>query len=199
MTPSSSPPTHLAYTSLPTDWLTPITPPFHTLNLTYHTGDIFASCPPNTLLIHACNTRGVWGAGIAKAFKQLYPSAYDLHHSFCTKSPHSKTDTVPTGTAQLIPPTDPEGTWIGCLFTSAAYGKKKDDEESILRNTKGAMEMLLELVRRVEEGGVMVGEVRMCRINSGKFGVEWERTEEVLRSVVVREGWRAEVGVWGIE
>jgi ADP-ribose 1''-phosphate phosphatase len=38
--------------------------------------------------------------------------------------------------------------------------------------------------------------VRMCRINSGKFGVEWERTEEVLRSVVIKEGWVEEVGVW---
>jgi ADP-ribose 1''-phosphate phosphatase len=204
---SSQQPSYLAYTSLPPDWLTnlsspspgPSSPTVKTLQLTYHTGDIFASAPPTTLLIHACNTRGHWGAGIARAFKDLYPSAYTLHHDFCTKSPHSKTNSVPTGTAQLIPPTDPQGHWIGCLFTSAGYGRKKDGEESILRNTGLAMEMLLELVRRAEEGGMRIGEVRMCRINSGKFGVEWERSEAVLKGVVVREGWRGEVGVWGVE
>jgi ADP-ribose 1''-phosphate phosphatase len=54
----------------------------------------------------------------------------------------------------------------------------------------------LEQVKNVEGEIGEIGEVRMCRINSGKFGVEWERTEEVLSGVVVREGWRGEVGIW---
>jgi ADP-ribose 1''-phosphate phosphatase len=63
----------------------------------------------------------------------------------------------------------------------------------ILRNTGLAVHMLLELVKMK---GVEVGEVRMCKVNSGKFGVEWERTEEVLKGIVLREGWRREIGVW---
>jgi ADP-ribose 1''-phosphate phosphatase len=170
-----------------------------TLRITYHTGDIFASAPPGTLLIHACNTRGVWGAGIAKAFKTSYPAAYTNHNDFCTKKPHNKSNPVPTGTAQLIPPqaSDAQGHWIGCLFTSAGYGKTKDTEKNILMNTGKAMNMLLELVKKAEEGiEDKIGEVKMCMINSGKFGVEWEKTEEVLRGVVVQQGWRGEVGVW---
>jgi ADP-ribose 1''-phosphate phosphatase len=67
-------------------------------------------------------------------------------------------------------------------------------------NTGKGMEMLLELVRKAEEGnGHKIEEVRMCMINSGKFGVEWEKTEEVLRGVVVQHGWRGEVGVWAPE
>jgi ADP-ribose 1''-phosphate phosphatase len=184
-----------------TDPPAPICPPAKTLQITHHTGDIFASAPPGTLLIHACNTRGVWGAGIAKAFKTSYPAAHAVHKDYCTKTPFTKTNPVPTGTAQLIAPQDQDGQghWIGCLFTSAGYGKKKDSEENILRSTSRAVEELLEQVKNVEgEIGEIgeIGEVRMCRINSGKFGVEWERTEEVLSGVVVREGWRGEVGVW---
>lgn len=30
-----------------------------------------------------------------------------------------------------------------------------------------------------------VGEVRMCKINSGLFGVKWERTQAVLEAIEV--------------
>jgi ADP-ribose 1''-phosphate phosphatase len=81
------------------------------------------------------------------------------------------------------------------LFTSAKYGKGKDKPDVIVGNTGPAVEMLLELVRMA--GGVEA--VRMCRINSGKFGVEWERTEGVLEGIVVREGWMGNVEVWDPE
>lgn len=47
--------------------------------------------------------------------------------------------------------------------------------------------------------GEEVASVRMCRINSGEFGVPWERTEEVLRGVVGREGWVGRLEVWNTE
>ncbi|KAI7315257.1 hypothetical protein KC315_g11141 [Hortaea werneckii] len=61
-------------------------------------GDIF-SAPPNTLLIHACNCEGSWGAGIAKAFKSHYPSAYQIYHDHCIS--HTPEELI--GTALLIP------------------------------------------------------------------------------------------------
>ncbi|OTA22794.1 hypothetical protein BTJ68_13956 [Hortaea werneckii EXF-2000] len=61
-------------------------------------GDIFAA-PSNSLLIHACNCEGSWGAGIAKAFKTHYPSAYQIYHAHCTS--HDPEDLI--GTALLIP------------------------------------------------------------------------------------------------
>lgn len=45
----------------------------------------------------------------------------------------------------------------------------------------------------------MVGSLRMCKINSGKFGVEWERTEMVLREVKVEEGQRNDIEIWDRE
>lgn len=91
------------------------------------------------------------------------------------------------------------GFWIGCLFTSKHYGKKRDSPDTILTNTGKAMEMLLELVKKAEEGGEVVSEARMCKINSGKFGVEWGMTEGVLKGIEVRGRWRDGVGVWSLE
>lgn len=192
-------PEHLSYQDLTSNWSSNQSPSspkdsHKTLQLTYHHGDIFASCPPNTLLIHACNTQGHWGAGIAKAFKEHYPVAYKAHHIFCAKE-HSKSYPVLAGTSQLLFPVDGEegkGQWIGCVFTSAKYGKAKDKKDVILENTGAAMEMLLELVKMA--GDVEV--IRMCKINSGKFGVPWEETERVLKGIVVREYWLGTVEVW---
>ncbi|KAI7532144.1 hypothetical protein KC331_g13738 [Hortaea werneckii] len=61
-------------------------------------GDIF-SAPPNTLLIHACNCEGSWEAGIAKAFKSHFPSAYEIYHAHCTS--HTPEELI--GTALFIP------------------------------------------------------------------------------------------------
>ncbi|OAL03715.1 hypothetical protein IQ06DRAFT_291420 [Phaeosphaeriaceae sp. SRC1lsM3a] len=215
MASSSTPSTKqsYAYTDLPSTQLpkpttstaTAKAPIPATLQLTYHTGDIFTA-PPRTLLIHACNTQGHWGAGIAKAFKTLYPKGYKVHHDFCAKE-HGKDNVVPTGTAQLITPVDRKsgeedgngGHWIGCLFTSARYGKKKDKPDEIVKHTGESMEMLLELIRMADEEwgkGNGIGTIRMCKVNSGKFGVPWERTEEILKGIVLREGWRGTVEVW---
>lgn len=102
---------------------------------------------------------------------------------------------MPVGTTLLIPPVDGDkGHWIGCLFTSRRYGKGKDGVGEILRNTGRAMEACLELAKMV--GVDEISGVRMCRINSGKFGVPWEKTEEVLKAIALREGWAGSVGVW---
>jgi ADP-ribose 1''-phosphate phosphatase len=192
---------HLAYNDLPSDWLDDLSVPVgeseaaapKTLQLTYHTGDMFANAPNNCLLIHACNTQGHWGAGIAKAFKDHYPKAYAAHRNFCAKE-HSKSNAVPTGTAQLLAPVDgDEQHWIGCLFTSAKYGKAKDKSDVIVQNTIKSMQMLLELVKMTDGE---ISEIRMCKINSGKFGVPWEKTEEALQSIVLQEGWQENIEIW---
>ena len=194
-TPSALP---LSHNSLSKTWLIPASPQAPTLNLTYHTGPIFTA-PPRTLLIHACNTHGAWGSGIALAFKQRYPLAYKIYNSFCLVTHSPKLRPVPTGTVLLIPPVDGDMEhWIGCLFTSRGYGKARDGEETIVRNTGPAMEMLMELVRRVGEadGEDMIEKVRMCRINSGKFGVKWERSARALEGICLRDGWVESVEVW---
>jgi hypothetical protein len=50
--------------------------------ITEITGDIF-DAPDNTVIIHACNCMGSWGAGIALAFKQRYPKAFQAYTQHC--------------------------------------------------------------------------------------------------------------------
>ena len=44
------------------------------------------------------------------------------------------------------------------------------------------------LMRLVAEEGVVFGEVRMCRINSGLFGVPWARSKGVIEGLELGEG-----------
>ncbi|KAF2121662.1 hypothetical protein BDV96DRAFT_217903 [Lophiotrema nucula] len=171
-----------------------------TLKLTYHKGDIF-NAPDNTLLVHACNTQGSWGAGIAAAFKQRYPKAYIKYRDHCVTDHDPAIDAVPTASSLLIPPSEVEGKkgkpkshYIGCLFTSAKYGRKKDKPETILANTGPAIKQLLEDAKK--EG---IENVRMCKINSARFGVPWERTVAVLEGIEVEDGWVGEIEVWSID
>lgn len=184
---------HLDYTHAPSGWLDAPGTQEISLQLTYHKGDMFAEAPKGCVLIHACNTQGHWGAGIAKAFKQQYPKAYSAHHKFCAKD-HNKSHPVATGTAQLLAPLDDNKQhWIGCVFTSAKYGKGKDKPEMIVLNTGKSMQMLLELISQVDDE---VSEIRMCKINSGKFGVPWEKTEEAIQGLVLKPHWRTKIEVW---
>ncbi|KAK4101933.1 ADP-ribose 1''-phosphate phosphatase, partial [Parathielavia hyrcaniae] len=153
--------------------------------ITDRTGDLFAA-PPNTVLIHACNAVGSWGGGIALAFRNHSPSAFRAYRAHCARSTPDRL----VGTALLIPPPQSspgeEGRhYIGCLFTSRAYGRARDPPERILRATGPAMRDLMRLVVE-EEGRIGVGLVkglRMCRINSGLFAVPWARSKGVIEEL----------------
>lgn len=59
------------------------------LVITEEIGDLFTA-PQDTVLVHSCNCEGHWGAGIAKAFKDRYPSAFNKYHDHCSeRSPQS--------------------------------------------------------------------------------------------------------------
>ena len=139
------------------------------------------------MIIHACNCDGSWGAGIAKAFKDRYPEAFDEYKDHCDKHGEALIDS-----AQLIPPAQ-EGKakhFVGCLYTSRHYGRKKDKPARILEATAPAMVDLLKQVddwNAKHEESERVGEVRMCKINSGMFAVPWEKTKQVLEGIDASE------------
>lgn len=148
--------------------------------------DLFAS-PPNTVICHATNAQGTWGAGIAAAFRTKYPQAFTLYAAHCKKWPSSTL----LGTTLLIPPQTSSSNrsereaqhWIGCLFTSEKKGKGKGSKESILEATGEAVG---DLARKVAGESEIQG-VRMCKINSGLFGVEWEASKAVIEGIEVEE------------
>ncbi|OGM39363.1 phosphatase [Aspergillus bombycis] len=170
-------------------------------------GDLF-DAPDGAALIHACNCIGSWGGGIAKAFKQKYPAAYNIYHSHCQKykfspeyivasdppdqpsNPQSSTRNrnirLPEGTALIIPPqeTDYKGKgkkhWIICLFTSRNFGKRVSSPDIIIQNTELAVADMVRQIDelRAEDSGA--GALWSCRFNSGLFGVKWELSRRVL-------------------
>ena len=102
--------------------------------LTYITGDLFAA-PEDAILVHACNTVGSWGGGIATAFKERYLSQFELYKAHCKEHGQAL-----VGTCLLIPGDKHN---IACLFTSRAYGKRKDQPDEILAATKTAVQDLI--------------------------------------------------------
>ncbi|KAF9464188.1 hypothetical protein BDZ94DRAFT_523976 [Collybia nuda] len=133
------------------------------------TGDIF-SAPQNTILVHACNTVGSWGAGIALAFRNRYPVQFQVYKAHCKEHGQSL-----VGTCLLIPGDHHS---IACLFTSKAYGKHKDKPEAILAATRTAVEDLI-------KQNIQNKQLHACRFNSGKFGVPWEETAMAFQDLDV--------------
>lgn len=138
--------------------------------LSYKVGDLF-SAPRGTVLAHACNCKGVWGAGIASQFRLLFPKAY-REYQFACNNHHNFPLGELLGTTMMIK--TPNYT-IGCLMTSEGYGSQKDPECKVLESTNSAVELLL--VNMCAEG---LNEVHSPRINSGLFGVPWEKTEKII-------------------
>ena len=130
----------------------------------YRKGSLF-DAPPMSIIAHACNTEGVWGAGIAAQFAKRYPMAEKLYSEEC------KSGGAYLGACLLIP-TDKH--IIACLYTaSLSKGQNRGAKESILWHTK---ESIKELLRR----NTCDFPIHMCKINSGIFNVPWEETEKVL-------------------
>lgn len=158
-------------------------------------GDLFAA-PNDSVLIHACNTAGSWGGGIAVAFRERYPEAYQLYNEYCTKHYNVKTNPVPTGTCLLIPPVETEPGalkhWIACLFTSAKYGKAKDPPYMILQHTGPAFKDLL-IQLKVQP---TMEQLRMCKINAGLFAVPWEETKKEVGKVLATDAPQALLQVY---
>jgi ADP-ribose 1''-phosphate phosphatase len=152
--------------------------------LTYVTGDLFTA-PRHSILVHACNTVGSWGGGIALVFRDKYPTQFEQYKAHCQTHGNAL-----LGTCLLIPGDEHD---IACLFTSHAYGRRKDKPEQILAATRTAMQDLMSQNKVRKEmhawyinlrffGSYMT--LKGCsRINSGKFGVPWEETEAILKEL----------------
>ena len=187
----------------------PLTGISNYINVKSVKGDLF-SCAPGSMLIHACNCRGSWGAGVAAAFRKKYPRAYQIYSDACRRKSADPSTLV--GSALIIAPQQAgsgreQTDWIGCLFTRLNYGKPKKgteqkDKEDILVATKKAWGSLLRQVKQIDDGvagvGISgeIGELCMPRINAGLFGVPWKETESALQERRVLEGGRDRVWVY---
>lgn len=160
-------------------------------------GDLF-NCTPGSLLVHACNCKGSWGAGVALSFKKKYPRHFGIYRDFCAK--HASNPAQLVGRALLINPQKSgrghreHEDWVGCLFTrenpgssSSSRKNPQQDVKEILDATRRAWASLLRQLREIESQGLkgiaidnVPGDVVMPKINGGLFKVPWHLTEAVL-------------------
>ncbi len=128
--------------------------------------DLFTA-PKGSILIHACNCRGVWGSGIAKEFAKRFPNAYNVYRAKCVTEGNTL-----LGKCLLIPS---GGYTVACLFTSKNYGQFVDSPAKILESTKTAVEDLI-------KQNVDNKPLNICKINSGLFRVPWNDTKQILKA-----------------
>jgi ADP-ribose 1''-phosphate phosphatase len=147
----------------------------------------------------ACNTLGAWGSGIALQLRRQFPAAYSIYANHC-KTNHAE-DLL--GTCLLIAPQEKDidrtkPVWIACLFTSVGYGKGNkrngnpgvSSKEDIVKATAPALlRMLLDWESEREneaakedgaEEKTPDSAIFCPKFNAGSFGVEWEKTEELI-------------------
>ena len=105
--------------------------------LSFVKGDLFTA-PQKSTLVHACNTQGSWGGGIAYTFKQKFPAAFKEYKQHCEQYGEDL-----LGSCFIIAPDNEDGHAVACLFTSRRPGNLRDDPESILAATKSAVKDLL--------------------------------------------------------
>ena len=133
--------------------------------LKYVKGSLFEA-PKGVALLHACNTRGTWGSGIALQFKQKFPDSYKAYNRYCLNNPGC------LGKSLVI---EEKGYKIACLMTSRDYGTRVDSPPEILVATNKALLHLL-------QNNPDLKNIHSPKINAGLFKTPWNDTEEVIHS-----------------
>lgn len=141
--------------------------------LTHKTGNLF-DVEPNkgNVLVHACNAKGVWGAGVAAQMRRRFPRSYGIYLASC------KSGARP-GNFLLL---QDDGYWTGSIITSNGYGMQVDSPDAIIEATQRAVNSMLHANRECWAHAGL--KFHSPRINAGLFGVPWEETEAVLRPLV---------------
>jgi len=231
-----------------------------TLHLITKNQNLFDNTSPSrtTIIIHACNTQGVWGAGVALEMKRRFPQAYGAYRAFCLEEKAKREERkgkvrqigkrsrvgdkgeggedgnedqlVGKCMLTFVPPpplpasTSNPGTTtntrtpskliIANLFTRSMYGPLTPQElshtntytSSLLSATSQSLTALLSGLVDLHTQGILSKddlqnmELRMPKINSGRFMVEWDLTRRVVEGIIIpRElrdrGWNGEVVV----
>jgi ADP-ribose 1''-phosphate phosphatase len=152
------------------------------MSISYKKMSLF-DAPEGEIIVHACNSQGVWGSGIAKPFKENYPKSFLDYHHFC-KTETAKRGSA-TGLAGLSGLDRAEKHWVGWIVTSHDYGPNKDSVEQIKINTTLALMSLCKQLYDAHPSTETI-DVYSNKFNSGLFAVPWEASELILETVLKR-------------
>lgn len=154
-------------------------------------GDLFHKAPENSIMVHACNCRGIWGAGIARKMRDRYPEVYKAHQAYVRRRPTTEllgNQLLGTATVDAI---QWEKRFVGCLFASRDYGTRVDAPSDVLDATELAMVDLLEKIRIYNfdaSPNNKITSIYMPRICTGLFGLDWQVVKARLEGLAVVEG-----------
>ncbi len=150
--------------------------------ITHKTMSLF-DAPNEAIIVHACNSQGVWGSGIAKPFKANYPHSYLDYNKFCAH--YNQCRETACGKAGLSSFHESERHWVGWIVTSHNYGPLKDSPELIKINTTLALQEFCKKVYMAhpKESNPTI-EIYSNKFNSGLFVVPWEDSELILKTVL---------------
>lgn len=112
------------------------------------------------------------GSGIAKDFKKQFPHFFVQYATDCRAYGKKL-----LGCAGVYGDEEKQIA-MGCLFTSDGYGDEVDSEASILKHTAIAVHNLLNPLPPYP--------IYSNKFNSGKFGVPWHLTENVLKGALAK-------------
>lgn len=144
------------------------------MKLNYKNGSLF-DAPEGSVLVHACNAKGVWGRGIAKEFKTRFPKSYDEYFWLCSEA--KEHGTYLPGHSFLL--CEENNYQVGCLVTSYGFLNDLDPESVVLNQTREALDSLC-----LDLEHYNIFEVHSNMFNSGLFNVPWEKSEALLKEVL---------------
>ena len=142
-------------------------------------GDLFSDLAnkKNVILVHSCNSKGVWGSGVAKIFHAKFPAAY-LQYRDTPKI---------VGEGFIV---TENGYRIGCLITSKSYGEYVDPPRKIADSTYTAIKSLLESIPEEDI------EIHSPKINAGLFKTPWQWTKKSIVKACEESGKNIKWVVW---
>ena len=143
-------------------------------------GDLFKALNKTDIFSHSCNSRGVWGSGIAKIFHMRFPLAYQQYHTHLNK----------VGTGYVV---EDNGYKIGCLITSKGYGSQVDSPDQIVQATYEAIKCLL---LELSEKKYLTVTIHSPKINSGLFKTPWQKTKKAIKKACEESSLNVNWIVW---
>lgn len=150
--------------------------------LTYKKMSLF-DAPKGEIIVHACNSQGMWGSGIAKPFAENYPNSYKSYKAFCSSSNESRGTAC--GLGELSKSTEGEQHYVGYIVTSHNYGHFRDVPEQIKANTGLALyRFCKDVYNYMQLNQLTTIDVYSNKFNSGLFAVPWEESELILNTVL---------------
>jgi ADP-ribose 1''-phosphate phosphatase len=142
------------------------------MELLYKEMSVF-DAPKGSILVHACNCRGVWGSGVAAEFKKRFPAAFQQYLTVCLCNGF-------TILGNSFCWSD-NGYQIGCLMTSRDFGARVDPPDAIIESTRKALNSLFQQKPLQKDAQVF-----SPMFNSGLFQVPWKHTEALLKDELVQ-------------